>query len=144
MIYTEMTKLALKICFEVHKDQVDKSGLPYAFHPFHIAEQMENEDEIITALLHDVVEDGGYTLSDLAALGFSERVIDAIDHLTHREGVSYEDYVAKIAECELARTVKLADLKHNSDLSRLSPDEIHDAALERWERYQRAIKQLSE
>ena len=50
MIYTENTKKALKLCFEAHKEQKDKSGLPYVFHPFHLAEQMEDEDTTITAL----------------------------------------------------------------------------------------------
>ena len=40
MIYTDLTKKALKLCFEAHKDQVDKTGLLYVFHPFHLAEQM--------------------------------------------------------------------------------------------------------
>lgn len=44
MIYTEMTKTAMKLCFHAHKDQVDKSGMPYVFHPFHLAEQMSDEE----------------------------------------------------------------------------------------------------
>ena len=55
MIYTEWTKKAMKLSFEAHKDQVDKSGLPYIFHPFHLAEQMKSEETVIVALLHDVV-----------------------------------------------------------------------------------------
>ena len=50
MIYTENTKKALILGFEAHKEQKDKSGLPYVFHPFHLAEQMEDEDTTITAL----------------------------------------------------------------------------------------------
>ena len=61
MIYTENAKKALKLCFEAHKEQTDKSGLPYVFHPFYLAEQMEDEDTTVTALLHDVVEDTDYT-----------------------------------------------------------------------------------
>ena len=57
MIYTDKTKAALKLCFEAHKNQVDKSGLPYVFHPFHLAESMTDEATTIVALLHDVVED---------------------------------------------------------------------------------------
>ncbi|MBR5011946.1 MAG: GTP pyrophosphokinase, partial [Clostridia bacterium] len=78
MIYTESTKKALKLCFEAHKDQKDKSGLPYVFHPFHLAEQMESEETTIVALLHDVVEDSAYTLEDLKNMGFSEAVTDAV------------------------------------------------------------------
>ena len=59
--YTPLTKKAMMICFEIHKNQKDKSGMPYVFHPFHLAEQMETEDEICTALLHDVAEDSDCT-----------------------------------------------------------------------------------
>ena len=44
MLYTAETKRAMKLCFEAHKDQTDKGGLPYVFHPFHVAEQMIDED----------------------------------------------------------------------------------------------------
>ena len=68
MLYTEMTKKALQLCFDAHRDQKDKSGLPYVFHPFHLAEQMQTEETTVVALLHDVVEDTDYTLADLAAM----------------------------------------------------------------------------
>ena len=68
MIYTELTKKAMKLCFTAHKDQTDKSGLPYVFHPFHLAEQMETEYGTVVALLHDVMEDTAYTPEDLAAI----------------------------------------------------------------------------
>ena len=70
MLYTDLTKRALKLCFAAHRDQTDKSGLPYVFHPFHLAEQMPDELTTVVALLHDVVEDTPYTLEDLAKLGF--------------------------------------------------------------------------
>ena len=140
MIYTELTKKALKLCFEAHKDQVDKSGLPYVHHPFHLAEQMETEDTVIVALLHDVVEDTEYTLDDIRAMGFPEQVIEALSYMTHDDSVPYMDYVAKIKENPIATTVKLADLRHNSDLTRL--DVIDEKALGRVEKYGRAIKLL--
>ena len=65
MIYTQKTKQALKLCFEAHKEQVDKSGIPYVFHPFHLAEQMQTEETTVVALLHDLVEDTPYTIEDL-------------------------------------------------------------------------------
>jgi len=143
MIYTEQTKKALKLCFEAHKNQVDKSGLPYVFHPFHLAEQMQTESEIITALLHDVVEDTDYTLEDLTQLGFAPEVVEAIGLLTHKKGgFDYTEYIQHIKVNPLAKTVKLADLKHNSDLSRL--DVIDERALKRQKRYENAIKLLEE
>ncbi|MBE6875878.1 MAG: HD domain-containing protein [Ruminococcus sp.] len=143
MIYTEQTKKALKLCFEAHKNQVDKSGLPYVFHPFHLAEQMTTETTIITALLHDVVEDTDYTLEDLQNMGFSESIIEAVSLLTHpKSGFDYTEYILKIKSNPIARTVKLADLRHNSDLSRL--DNIDEKILKRFEKYQNAIRLLEE
>ena len=142
MIYTTATKKALKLCFEAHKDQTDKSGLPYVFHPFHLAEQMEDEDSTIVALLHDVVEDTHYTLADLEKLGFSPRVLEAIRLMTHARGVPYMQYVAQIRENPIARKVKLADLRHNSDLSRL--DHVDERAWARAEKYRSAIKLLED
>ena len=140
MIYTESTKKALKLCFEAHKDQKDKSGLPYVFHPFHLAEQMESEETTIVALLHDVVEDSAYTLEDLKNMGFSEAVTDAVALMTHADGVDYMDYVAAIKNNPIAKAVKLADLRHNSDITRL--DVVDEKALERCEKYKKAIALL--
>lgn len=139
MIYTEMTKKALEICFDAHKDQVDKSGLPYVFHPFHLAEQMETEETVTVALLHDVVEDSSYTLKDLEK-DFPPQVVEAVALMTHEKGVPYMDYVAKISQNPIARTVKLADLKHNSDPTRLSV--IDEAAEKRWAKYREATEYL--
>jgi len=119
MVYTTLTKKALKICFNAHKDQVDKSGLPYVFHPFHLAEQMNSEDEVCAALLHDVVEDTNITFEDLEKEGFNNKVIDALKLLTHDDDTPYMEYVKKIKLNDIARKVKLADLKHNTDLTRL-------------------------
>ncbi len=141
MIYTPKTKKALCLCFEVHKDQCDKSGMPYVFHPFHLAEQMETEDTTVVALLHDVVEDTDYTLDDLAAMGFGDAVIDALALLTHDPAVPYMDYVAAIKENPIARTVKLADLAHNSDVTRL--DVVDEKALARREKYAQAMALLN-
>ena len=142
MIYTPNTKKAMKLCFEAHKDQKDKSGLPYVFHPFHVAEQMPDEKTTIVALLHDVIEDTPYSLQDLRDMGFEQDVLDALALMTHDKNVPYMDYVAKIKSNPIARTVKLADLRHNSDLTRL--DEVSDTALKRIEKYKNAMNLLSE
>lgn len=140
MIYTEKTKKALKLCFEAHKEQKDKSGMPYVFQPFHLAEQMHDEETTIAALLHDVVEDTEYTLEDIRKLGFGEAVVEALSLLTHDENAAYMDYVSAIKENKIARAVKLADLQHNSDLSRL--DAVDEKALERREKYLKALALL--
>ena len=144
MIYTENTKKALKLCFEAHKEQKDKSGLPYVFHPFHLAEQMEDEESTVVALLHDVAEDTDYTLEDIAAMGFSRNVMEALALLTHDEAVPYMEYVKALRNNLIARRVKLADLRHNSDLSRLDADQIDEKALARVNKYAEAIKRLEE
>lgn len=142
MVYTDLTKKALKLSFEAHKNQVDKSGMPYVYHPFHLAEQMETEDAVIVALLHDVVEDTDYTFDDIKELGFSKCVIEALELMTHDKSVPYMDYVAKIKNNPIAKAVKIADLKHNSDLSRL--DVVDDKARKRVEKYAAAIKLLED
>lgn len=140
MIYTALTKQALKLCFEAHRDQTDKSGMPYVFHPFHLAEQMDTEESTTVALLHDVVEDTDYTLEDLKAMGFPNNVIDALALMTHDPRVPYMEYVKAISENPLATKVKLADLRHNSDLSRL--DSVDEKALSRVKKYAAAIELL--
>ena len=142
MLYTEMTKKALKLCFDAHKDQVDKSGIPYVFHPFNVAERMMDEDCVIVALLHDVVEDADYTLDDLRAMGFSEAVLEALELMTHKPNVPYMDYIAKLKENPLACEVKHADLRHNSDLSRLGV--ITEKDLQRVKKYEKAMELLEQ
>ena len=142
MIYTPLTRKALKICFDAHKDQTDKAGVPYVFHPFHLAEQMEDEETTIVALLHDVVEDTEYTLGDLRSMDFGDNVMEALALMTHDEAVPYMDYVAKIKSNPIARAVKLADLRHNSDLSRL--DSVDDKSMERVKKYSQALRLLEE
>ena len=142
MIYTCMTKKALKLCFEAHKDQLDKSGMPYVFHPFHLAEQMETEQTTVAALLHDVIEDTKYTFRHLEKMGFSADVIEALKLLTHNDGSEYMDYIKRIKQNPIARAVKLADLSHNSDITRL--DTVDQKALERREKYLTAKKFLEE
>ncbi len=143
MIYTPLTKKAMKIAFEVHKAQVDKTGIPYIFHPMHLAEQMDDEASACVALLHDVVEDGDVTFDELSGFGFTVEIISALKLLTHDESVPYMDYVAEIKKNELAKKVKLADLCHNSDLTRMDESEIDEWAIKRTEKYKAAIELLT-
>ena len=140
MIYTDLTKKAMKLAFKVHKEQVDKSGMLYIYHPIHLAEQMQDEATTCVALLHDVVEDSELTFDDLQKEGFTESIIEALRLMTHDGAVPYMDYVRKIKENPVARVVKLSDLAHNSDLSRL--DSIDEKAKKRAEKYRQAIALL--
>lgn len=142
MLYTPLTKKAMIICFEAHKYQKDKTGLPYVFHPFHLAEQMKDETTTIIALLHDVIEDADITFDDLKNEGFPEEVIDALKLLTHSPYVPYMDYIAGIKNNKAATEVKLADLRHNSDMRRY--DTVTERDIERQKKYLKAIKFLSE
>lgn len=142
MIYTPLTKQAMQLCFDAHKDQKDKSGLPYVFHPFHLAEQMQDEVTTVVALLHDVVEDSDYTFADLEKMGYPPVVLEALRLLTHDDSVPYLDYVREVKKNPVAATVKLADLRHNSDLSRL--DTVTEQALARREKYLQAQALLTE
>ncbi len=140
MLYTALTKKAMRIAFDVHKEQTDKTGLPYIYHPFHLAEQMKDEASVCAALLHDCVEDGEITFDALRAYGFTEEIIDAVMLLTHDPAEPYMDYVARIKHDPIAKRVKLADLRHNSDLSRL--DAVDEIALRRNEKYKAAMALL--
>lgn len=142
MIYTDLTKKALKLCFEAHKEQVDKTGMPYVFHPFHLAEQMDDEISTVCALLHDVVEDTDLTLENLTEMGFPREVTEALALLTHAPDVPYMDYVKKISTNTVATKVKIADLTHNSDVTRL--DEVDEYAIKRAKKYEEALKLLTE
>ena len=141
MIYTALTKKAMKVCFEAHKDQLDKTGLPYVFHPFHLAEQMDDEISTICALLHDVVEDTDTTLEDLDEMGFPKEALEALALLTHAPEVPYMDYVREISRNPIATKVKIADLKHNSDVTRL--DFVDEWALKRNQKYNEALRILA-
>lgn len=139
MIYNEQTKKAMRIAFNAHKDQVDKAGVPYVFHPIHLAEQMKNEEEIIVALLHDTVEDSEITFDELEK-EFSDTIMEALKLLTHKPDIEYMEYVKKIKGNPIARAVKIADLKHNSDLTRL--EKVTEKDLLRVEKYRKALSLL--
>lgn len=95
MYYSELVKKACVLMLEAHKNDLDKGGYPYVFHPFYLATQMEDEASTCVALLHDVIEDHGdeYTYTDLESAGFPKEVLDALHLLTHADGVAYMDYV---------------------------------------------------
>ena len=140
MVYTPLTKRAILFAFDAHRGQYDKSGLPYIAHPLHVAESMETEDECVVALLHDVLEDTDITIEDLTRIGISDRQIAALKLLCHDDSVSYLEYVQAIRVDQIARKVKLADLHHNSDLTRLNVITTQD--IERVEKYKQAIEIL--
>lgn len=138
MIYSKMTMRALCLAYAAHHGQRDKMGAPYIFHPYHLAEQMDDEISCCVALLHDVVEDTPVTLEELRR-EFPAEVTDAVALLTHADGMDYFDYVRALAPNPVARKVKLADLAHNSDPTRLPPAELSaEKTRRRFEKYAKA------
>ncbi len=126
MIYTPLTDKAMKLAYKAHDGQLDRNDAPYVFHPFHLAEQMDDETTTCAALLHDVVEDTDITLDDLAK-EFPPDVVEIVRLLTHEEGTDYFDYVRAIKCNPDAVKVKLADLAHNADETRLTIPELTTA-----------------
>ena len=118
MIYTELTIKAMNLAYHAHHGQFDKGGVPYIFHPIHLAESMDDEISTCVALLHDTVEDTAVTLEDLSK-EFPAEVVNAVRLLTHSEDVDYFDYVRAIKQNPIAVKVKLADLRHNGDPKRI-------------------------
>ena len=119
MIYTPLTIRAMQIAYAAHHGQFDKAGVPYIFHPLHLAEKMEDEFSCCAALLHDAVEDTDVTLEQLAA-EFPPEVVEAVRLLTHSPDSDYFDYVRAIRANPIAMKVKLADLAHNTDETRFA------------------------
>ena len=119
MIYTPLTIRAMNIAYAAHHGQVDKAGVPYVFHPLHLAESMDDEISCCAALLHDVVEDTDVSLEQLTA-EFPPEVVEAVCLLTHDPDTDYFDYVRSVRDNPIALKVKLADLAHNSDETRFA------------------------
>lgn len=124
---------AIALATQAHAGQTDKAGAPYIDHPLRVMASVSGEEAQMVAVLHDVVEDTGWTLEALRAEGFSEAVVSGVDAVTRREGETYEEFVRRAAADPLGRVVKRADLIDNCDLSRIaSPTEKDHARLARY------------
>ena len=141
MINTKLTRLASKIAYKAHEGQTDKAGVPYIFHPIHIAEQMDSEESCVVALLHDVIEDSDITLEILSKY-FNDDIITALRVLTKKENDDYVMYIKRVKTNKLATKVKIKDLEHNRDLRRL--DEVTDKDRKRSLKYWQAIRYLED
>jgi (p)ppGpp synthase/HD superfamily hydrolase len=129
---------AISIAAEAHAGQVDKAGAPYVLHPLRMMLHMGSTDERIVAVLHDVCEDcPGWTFERLRGEGFSNDIIEALRSVTKRDGEDYEAFVRRAAANPIGRSVKLADLHDNCDLSRIAVPSERD--FQRIEKYRQAI-----
>lgn len=135
---------AIRIAAEAHEGQTDKGGTPYILHPLRVMMRLEDEQGRITAVLHDLIEDTGWTLEDLRREGFEESIVAAVDRLTRRDGESYLDFCRRAAEDELARRVKLADIADNLDPVRVAALPEESRSLSHRYRRARAILQGEE
>ena len=132
---------AYEIAKRAHLGQVDKAGEDYIKHPEKVASFVETDEEKAVAYLHDVIEDTELTLEDLHEYEFSKEVIEAVDIITKKKGEDYRNYLNSVKKNKLARAVKLADLRHNSDLTRLA--KVTEKDIKRKEKYQKAIDFLN-
>ena len=142
----EQLMMAIELAVKAHGMQLDKAGMLYVLHPLHVMNNVEGIDAKIVAVLHDVVEDTEVEIAKLYSeepddnegkryllyeklseyYEFDERIIDAIDAITKREGEKNTEYWTRVKACPLALRVKLADIAHNlspARLARLSKDE---------------------
>lgn len=144
MIYTELTNKAMRIAYNAHHGQYDVNGVPYIFHPYHVAEQMADEITTCVALLHDVAEDTNVTIEELEQ-EFPEEVITALKLLTHEKGTDYFEYIYRIRQNPVARAVKLADIEHNSDVSRITESSaVPEEKLAHWKHKYSTAKHILE
>ncbi len=131
--------LAFLVAEKAHEGQTDKAGVDYINHPIKVASLVDGEKEKVCALLHDVMEDAKFPESALRIL-FGDEIVDTLLLLTHRDGESYEEYIERISKSELATKVKIADLTHNSDLTRLKT--VTEKDIQRYNKYQKSIEYL--
>ncbi|WGO98874.1 GTP pyrophosphokinase [Saccharophagus degradans] len=132
---------AIAVATKAHTGQVDKAGQPYILHPLRLMFKFEAEIEMIVAVMHDVIEDSAFTQDDLKKLGFSDEVVEAIDCLSKRQGETYDSFILRVSENNLARKIKIEDIKDNLNLSRLKT--ISDKDLRRAAKYHRALALLA-
>lgn len=139
-----MTITAMQVAYTKHAGQVDKAGVPYIFHPYHLAEQLQDEIACTVALLHDVVEDTDTTFEELSEK-FPDEVIEALRFLTRTKDTPYLEYVKNIKKNKIATAVKLKDLEHNMDKARMRLTHISDEKRKSlFDRYTKAVQILTE
>ena len=125
----KMANIALEIAISAHKGQKDLGGRDYIEHPKAVANLLETDEEKTIGYLHDVF-----------TMGISSEIVSAIKVLTKKRGEPYTEYIERVKENELARKVKIADLQHNMDLSRIPNPTKRD--FERLEKYKKALMYL--
>lgn len=108
---TPLVERAREVATKAHTGQTRWNGDPYITHPERVARHFVGEDQIITSLLHDVVEDTSVGLEELSEFG--PHIMDAVEVLTHQPSETYDSYIRNVGTNRLASQVKQADLKDN-------------------------------
>lgn len=134
-------ELARSIAADAHAGQADRGGMPYIGHPARVASMVEGDALKAVAWLHDVVEDTALTVDDLLSRGVSPEVAGAVAAMTRTRGEPYGDYIERVRRNPLARQVKIADLRHNMDASRLP--EVGERDRRRIAKYRKALEALA-
>ncbi len=116
---SELLEIAIEIAVNAHKGQIDKAGDPYILHPLHIMSMFDDLELKIVAVLHDVFEDTTYPIGDLKKQGFPLHIIDALNALTHNNNETYEQYLVRVKNNEIALSIKLEDIRHNLNILRM-------------------------
>lgn len=142
-----MLTTAIKIAATAFENDLDKGGTPYIMHCLYVMHKVKHlgNTAMICAVLHDLVEDkekSGYSFEYLRSNGFSEEVILILQLLTHREEISYMDYIKALSVHPIAKAIKKADLEHNTKVSRLKG--LRKKDFDRLEKYSIAYQYLSE
>jgi len=132
---------ALLIACRAHYDQLDRYGAPYILHSVRVMNMVTSEDEKITAILHDVIEDSPMTIADLYSEGFEPDIVQAIDCLSKKEGEPYSDYINRVMKSDLAVRIKIADLTDNMNMLR-TQSELTEKDFDRYKRYHDAWRKL--
>lgn len=137
----EQLEEAIKLASIKYYGQVDKANKPYILHLLYVMNNVSDLNVKIVGILHDILEDTDITRNDLLNYGFSEDIVISVEVLTKSKNQKYMEYIENIKSNNIARKVKLIDLKHNMDLTRLS--EISDEDLKRTMKYFEAYEKLS-
>ena len=117
---------AIEIMSVAFTGEFDKGDNPYSLHCLHVMRKVQHlgEAAMIPAVLHDLIEDTKWTGAKLIAEGFDPRDVAIIELLTHAKGEDYMTYVRRLSVSSIARAIKMADLRHNSDIHRMKPSDI--------------------
>ena len=135
---------AISITAKAFEGKTDKGGTPYILHCIHVMNAVREygEDAMCVGIMHDLVEDTDYTIENIVEMGFSREVCYSLSLMTHDMELPYDDYIKLIATNEIARRVKLADLRHNSDILRMKG--LRKKDFDRLEKYHKAFMYLSD